>query len=190
MRITSIRIKGTKPTSGQLFDIMEALRRAFKRAGFVTGLEVKSSTALKIGLHMCSFRIDRAMHDRNLRHNPYTGTKLTDIPTWDQRVEFNNIVNCVLTRFKVSARVTSGPFLIRDGFTHMTERDWHDQKPEWIRHNEARGWYVEACDEQAFIAERRERRNREAREARRLTREAAAQQAQQPVLQLVQGGES
>lgn len=173
MKATKMRIKGELLGGERMFEVIEALKRGFKRAGFITGIEVKNSSSIKIGLHMCSFRIDRTKHDRNLRHNPHTGTKLTDIPTWEQRVEFNNIVNRVFNRFKVSAKVISGPFTIRDGLRAMTEDNWIDQKPSWITHNECCGYYIEACDEREYLEERRLERNRVAREKRAAAKQRA-----------------
>ena len=117
-------------------EVIFELKRRFKNAGFRTSISVTTSTGLKIGLHMCTFRIDRSIHDRNLRHNPFIGSKLTDIPTWEQRVEFNDIVNSVLNKFKVSGRIRSGPFTIRDGMHAFNENDWTLQKPEYIVINE------------------------------------------------------
>lgn len=173
MKITRMKIKGKAVNAGQRFAVLRELNRRFAKAGFRTNVEPLTATALKVGLHMCSFRIDRDMHDRNLRHNPYTGTKLTDIPTWEQRVEFNNIVNAVLNKFKISASVRSGPFTIRDGLTACTESDWHNQKPEYILHNESRGWFIESCDEREYLEERRIARNKAAR-AKRIEAKRAA----------------
>lgn len=171
MRITKMRIKGEVPSTEVTFEIERTLRNRLAKAGYITNVNALTRTALKIGLHMRSFKLDLTKHDRNLRHNPYLPSKLTDTPTWDQRVEFNDIVNAVLNKFKVSARVVSGPFTIRDGVKCMNENDWYDQKPAWITHNESRGWYVESVNERAFTEERRLERNEKAR-ARRAQKKA------------------
>jgi hypothetical protein len=180
MKITSIRVKGQLPSTDLILEIERTLRRRFARAGFITQVAAQTRSCIKIGLHMRSFKLDLTKHDRNLRHNPHLGAKLTDTPTWQQRVEFNNIVNSVLNKFRVSANVKSGPFTIRAGRQVFTESDWFDQKPGYLRHNESHGYYIEECDEHEFLEERRIERNRLARERR-----AAAKT--QPVLQLVGG---
>lgn len=166
MKITKMRIKGEVPSTDVVLEIERTLRRRFERAGYITEVGAVTRTSLKIGLHMRSFKLDVTKHDRNLRHNPHLPSKLTDTPTWDQRVEFNDIVNSVLNKFKVSANIKSGPFTIRSGRTAMTENDWVAQKPEYITHNECRGYSVEPCDEREYIEERRKRRLIEAREKR------------------------
>lgn len=160
MKITNIRISKAKPTSVQLVSIVVELRKRFAKAGFETGVEQLTSTSISIGLHMRSFQLDLSKHDRNL-YRSRCGDKLTNLPTWDQRVEFNDIVNAVLSKAKASATVRSGPFTIRKGFHEYTESDWHNQTPHWVEHN------VESVDEKQYIEERRERRNREARAKRR-----------------------
>lgn len=190
MKITSMRHAGAIPSTDLILEIERTLKRRLSKAGFITGVEAMTRTSMKLGLHMRSFKLDLTIHDRNLRHNPHTGTKLTDTPTWDQRVEFNNIVNAVLTKFKISARVRSGAFIIRDGTKAMTESDWHDQTPEYMRHNESRGYYIETCDEREYIKERKELRNRLARERRAQAKAAPQAQAARPALSLVPGGAS
>lgn len=175
MKITSIRIKGQKPTGVQLVDIMYDLKKRFQRAGFITGIEVKNTTSLKVGQHMRSFSLDITKHDRNLQCSPYAN-KLTNLPTWDQRVEFNNIINSVLNKYKVSANISSGPYTIRKGLVNFGESDWHNQTPEYIRHNHARGYCIESVDEVQYLDEKRLQNNAKAKQ-RRLDKKA--QQASQ-----------
>jgi hypothetical protein len=52
----------------------------------------------------------------------------------------------------------------------MNEQDWYEQKPDWIRHNEARGFCIESIDEKEYLEERRLARNREAKARRLLTK--------------------
>lgn len=166
MKITSMRIKSKKPTPQQMRDIMLTFELRFNRAGFVTGVNQLTSTSIKLGLHMRSFKLDLSKHDRNLRHNPHLPSKLDNSPTWDQRVEFNDIVNAVLNKFRVSANVKSGPFTVRVGRNARTEWDWQHEIPEWIRHNEARGYYVEQIDEKQYLEDRRIERNKIAAQRR------------------------
>lgn len=169
MKVTKMRIKGELLGGLRMHSVMSELKRRFAKAGFVTGVSVQNHSSIHIGMHMRSFKIDTTKHDRNLRHSPGSNPKLTDVPTWDQRVEFNNIVNAVLNKFKVSANIKSGPFTIRSGTEAMREGDWLNQKPYWITQNENNGYYIESCDEGEFIENRRIVRNREAR-AKRLMR--------------------
>jgi len=181
MRITSIRTKGQLPSTDIILNVERELRRRFAKAGYVTEVNAETRSAIKIGLHMRSFKLDLSKHDRNLRHAPGLPLKLTDVPTWDQRVEFNGIVNAVLNKFKLSANVKSGPFTIRKGTQVFTECDWLDQKPEWITYNECRGYYVEAVDEKAFVEERRITRLKAQREKRA---QAKQREDQRPHLSL------
>jgi hypothetical protein len=114
-------------------------------------------------MHMASFRIDTNIHNRNLYHRPGAEPKLTNVPTWEQRVEFNDIVNAVLNKFKVSANVKSGDYTVRKDTISMTENDWNAQIPEHHRVNFARGFFVEAIDEKSFLENRRQKRNEAAR---------------------------
>lgn len=181
MKITSMRHGRNRalPSTDLILEIERTLRARFKRAGFITEVHAQTRSSLKIGMHMCSFRIDTNVHDRNLRHNPHLPSKLTNVPTWDQRVVFNDIVNAVLNKFRISANVRSGEFTIRKGTECMTENDWSDQKPSWITENECRGYYVEACDEREYVNERRLERLKVARQRR------AQAKAQPPALALV-----
>jgi len=165
MKITKMRIKGQKPTHEQMIDIELALRARFARAGFITGVHLVNSARIDIGQHMRSFSLDTSKHDRNLQCSPYK-ERLTNLPTWGQRVEFNNIVNSVLNKYKVSANVKSGPYTIRQGMESMTEKDWHRQTPDWIRQNMARGYYIEPVDEKDYLEHRRQIRNEKARQKR------------------------
>ena len=112
-----------------------------------------------------TFSLDLRKHDRNL-YVSQSGDRLTNLPTWDQRVEFNNIVNAVLNKFRVSANVKSGFYTIRKGFECMTEYDWQDQKPRWIYHNEINGNYIESVDEKQYLEDRRLKRLELARQKR------------------------
>ena len=165
MKITKMRFKKGIPSTDLILDIERDLKQRFAKIGFVTNVNTQTRTSIRIGLHMRSFSLDLAKWDRNLQCNPHAA-KLTNLPTWDQRVLFNNIVNSVLNKYKVSANVKSGPYIIRQGRDAMTESDWFDQKPEWTRHNEARGYYIESVDEKQYLEDRRIRRNKQSTERR------------------------
>lgn len=145
MKITRIR-----SAKAGLDVIASQLQHAIKRAGYISEVRVINSSRIDIGMHMCSFRVDVNVHGYNARYNPHmkykAGYARTATPTWDQRVDFNNIVNSVLDKFKVSANVKSGDFIIRKGTECMTEDDWFDQKPEWMHHNEMRGFRIESLE--------------------------------------------
>ena len=81
---------------------------------------------LRIGIHMGCFRIDReklgsnARIDRNYQKT-ISGYQCTNVPTWDQRVQFNDAVNEIFDRFQISATITSGPYRIRKGMEGTKE---------------------------------------------------------------------
>lgn len=120
MKATRIKTISHKPVSAKtLVNVCFALERAFKKAGFVSGAKVTGSSSLKIGLHMCSFRIDTA----KLGHNADTscvarkckaGFKRTNIPTWKQREAYNHLVNDVFDKFYLRARICNSVFEIRN----------------------------------------------------------------------------
>lgn len=174
MKITKLRYHNQIPSTDLVLDLERTLRRRLASAGFITEVNALTRTSMKIGLRMRSFKIDRAMHNRNLRHNPHLPSVLTDSPTWAQRVEFNNIVNNVLDKFCLSANVRSGLFTIRRGVKCMTEQDWHDQKPWHIVYNETVGFFIEACDEREYLKEQRIKRNERARQRRLAKKQEAA----------------
>lgn len=156
MKITRMNIKGEK-LGGFLETIKSQLEFEFYKKGFITEVYIVNSQSIKIGLWMNTFKLDTSKHDRNLQVNPFQ-SKLTTLPTWDQRVVFNNIVNKVLNKFKVSANVKSGPFTVREGTKCFTEYEWTGQKPMWIYENERKGYYITAVNEKKYIAERKEKR--------------------------------
>jgi hypothetical protein len=141
MRVTGIRYNekngSGKPTERFLDDICEMIVGMTNSRGFITEAQRLTGTALKIGLHMRSFRIDVNKVGHNARISRYVdspkGYKRTDVPTWDQRVEFNNIVNKIFDKFGLEANIKSGCFTIRDKVKGAhTESDWEDQTPSWM----------------------------------------------------------
>jgi hypothetical protein len=135
MRATNIRNKdGSKLTESELETLCQVIVSQAAKAGFITGSSVLSGGAIKIGLHMSSFRVDTAKLGHNARINDYLkslkGYKRTNVPTWDQRVEFNDLVNAIFNRWKLTARIVSGKFEVRskaDGA--RTESNWTDIDP-------------------------------------------------------------
>lgn len=145
-----MRINNQKLTDQNFKDIQLTLSLEIQKAGYISKVYEVSSTSMKIGLHMRSFSVDTSKHGYNARYNPYRITKKgytrTNTPTWNQRVEFNNIINKVLNEYNVSCNIKSGPYTIRQELTAMTESDWYDQKPEWQLDNEIRGFYIESLE--------------------------------------------
>jgi len=124
MRATNIRIAGKKPTREELAHVADMLRGAYLLAGYVTDVEIRGA-ALTISSGMGQFRVDTDRLGYNARlprdswhgfggqGNTIRGYARTDVPTWEQRVEFNNLTNGVLDALNVSATIRSGPFTVR-----------------------------------------------------------------------------
>ena len=133
MKVTAIRIDGKKPTEKQLQDIIKALQKAFEKKGYKTYIDKLNSVALKIANSAGTFSIDTEKLGRTFRRdrNPWSNEirfrSGRGVPTWDQRVDFNNTLNQVLDSLGVSATVgASGGFKIRKGTHSFTEDDWND----------------------------------------------------------------
>lgn len=132
MRISKIRIVTPDgvfvPTTTQIMALASSLRSEFSGLGFITKVRVISNTEIKIGLGMCSFRIDRARHSSNLDIG-YSGKrckrgyKLTTTPTWEQREQFNHGINDVLDRFFIEANAKNSVVKIRD-YEHGRISKW------------------------------------------------------------------
>ena len=135
MRVTGIRDKnGKKLEPWELDIICQRLTRHLEEIGFITEAEPVNGTSIHIGLRMRSFKINTAHLGYNGRFGAYVksvkGYKRTDVPTWDQRVSFNNLVNKVFDRAKLTAKIVSGQFLIRDKERGAyNEWHWKDQVP-------------------------------------------------------------
>lgn len=130
MRATSIT-KGTN-----LESLCLLLKHELNALGFITDCTVLNSRSIKIGLHMISFRVDTKRLGYNARIGAYVkspkGYKRTDVPTWDQRVQFNDTVNRVFDQLGLQATIRSGCYTVRNRDGAMTEQDWHDQSPSWM----------------------------------------------------------
>lgn len=152
MKLTKLRVfngsKATldKPTVQQLKDLIVFIEVKMQRLGFEVFGDIINSTHIKLGSNKCQFRIIVERLGYNTRVNPHLNLKRTRVPGWDQRVKFNNTLNQIMDELDFSANVVSGPFTIRQGLQHFTESDWHNQKPEWIQSNEARGFGIEEYD--------------------------------------------
>lgn len=143
MRLTNMKFKNKKLNSEKVNALLVDLHSAFKSAGFITEMNVVNSQCIKIGQRMRSFSINLAKHGYNTQHS-IGQMRLTNLPTWEQRVIYNNIINNVLDLHQISCNIKSGPYIIRKGFTVCAESDWEVQKPEWQSHNESLGFYIEA----------------------------------------------
>lgn len=138
MKITKLRhVKTGKTVSlEERVNLANQLQREFDKAGFYTDVNDEFTT---IGLGGKCFTIDVDKLGYNARVNNGVngmgqtlnymgpvGFKRTSLPTWDQRVEFNQIVQRVLNKNGVTATVKSGPFVISKDGHNYTENDWLD----------------------------------------------------------------
>lgn len=128
MLATNIRRDGMKLTKKEMKSLCVSLRKQFDYLGFITEVEIKNPSSIKIGLHMSSFRIDAKKLGYNAKlddRSESKGYKRTCVPHWGQRVKFNDTVNDVFDNFKLSARIQSGCYRVRskDSGRH-SERDW------------------------------------------------------------------
>ena len=136
MKITKLRHMKSKEqvSSNKRKNLANQLRRKLKQAGYVTDIDENFT---KIGLRGKCFTVDTEKLGYNARvHNGVNGLgeilnymgevgfKRTSTPTWDQRVEFNYIVQLVLKKNKVTATIKSGPFIIMQDGRDFTEKDW------------------------------------------------------------------
>ena len=119
MKVTSIRTRtGEIPSTHTMLILESMLKNAMKKNGFISDAQAITRTSMKIGLHMCSFRIDVNVHGYNqdvgyIGSRCKAGFKRTSIPTWSQREDFNHMVNDCFDRLKLSATIKSGTFVIR-----------------------------------------------------------------------------
>lgn len=151
MKLTKIRTKNTKLNESHLKHLGIHLVNQLNNAGFITEYTILNSQSIKLGMHSKSFTVDVKRLGYNARYNPFRRTKLgytrTSTPTWDQRVQFNDIVNSVLNEFGITCNVKSGPFTIRKGGISLNENDWNNQKPDYLWHNESRGFTIESIED-------------------------------------------
>ena len=123
------RIKSMDNKSVYLNKLTEELVSILTEKGFVTGVDILSATSFKLGLRGRSFSINVEKLGSNFRRDhsrkSLTGYKRTNVPTWDQRVEYNQIVQELFDKYNLSSKITSGQIVVRDGVENMTESDWN-----------------------------------------------------------------
>lgn len=116
MKITRLTINGNKPTWTDLNGLESDLRNSLAAAGFETEVNLGAG---KIGMRMVCFRIIPQRCGENVYVNSYTiratktGYKRTTLPTWGQRERFNHIVNDCFDENNASAKIVSGPYIVR-----------------------------------------------------------------------------
>lgn len=146
MRITSIKFNekngGGKPTENFLKELCSLIIHKMDKSGFITDAFCLNGSSIKVGLNRSSFRINTKMLGSNARISPFVksqkGYKRTNVPNWNQRVEFNNILNTIFDSFGIEARIKSGCFTVRDKMKGaFTEDDWKNQTPSWMGHQGA-----------------------------------------------------
>lgn len=138
MKITKLRHmrSGNTVSLNVRTKIAKQLQKEFDKAGFITDVNNELTT---IGLHGKCFVIDTEKLGYNARVNNgvdgmgqilnymgLVGFKRTSLPTWDQRVEFNQIIQRTMKKNGVTATVKSGPFVITKEGINFTENDWLD----------------------------------------------------------------
>lgn len=132
MKISRIRTRqGLKLNHNQMLQLQNELKAMITSKGFITGVSIASSSAIRLGLHMRSFVIDTIVHEYNARPNRNSRAKKkykrTNLPTWQQREQYNHAINDVLDRLDYTASITSGPFVVRDpisGRVHEWNSDY------------------------------------------------------------------
>ena len=121
------KIKSIKDKTINTSALANELVAILAKKGFVTGVDLVTGTSFKLGMHGCSFIINTEKLGHNLRKassKSVTGYKRTNIPTWDQRVAYNLIVQKFFDKHNLTAKIVSGKFVIRDGYENMTEHEW------------------------------------------------------------------
>ena len=136
MKVTKIKCKdGTK---FPLDTLCARLEFEFNKAGFVAGTEIKNSQSISIGGHMRQFNIDTKKLGHNADYSQYAqktckaGFKRCDIPTWDQRVKFNRLINRVFNQFSLVANIKSGLFVVRTIESGSIHNWFREEYPDWI----------------------------------------------------------
>ncbi len=208
MKASAIRYNerngGGKPTERFLDELCEIIVAKAAKAGFITGSHRLTGSAIKIGLHMSSFRIDTAKLGHNARVGRTSaygwhgiqcpkGYKRTNVPTWEQREDFNHLVNDVFDKFGLVATITSGNYTVRTRSGRVNQwayggdrgNGWSgDACRDIMTEKEAR----EYCDSDRLEAEHRERMRKVRRERARETCVRPGLTFKAPELSLIQGG--
>jgi hypothetical protein len=134
MRATYIRNRDkSKLTKSELETLCSYIVAKAAKAGFETEAGLLSGGAIKIGMHMCSFRIITSKLGHNARTDRFNkspkGYKRTNVPTWEQREDFNHLVNDAFDKYKLTANIKSGPYIVRT--KEGREDSWYPQSG-WI----------------------------------------------------------
>jgi len=111
--------------------------------GFLVEAHGVNSQAIKTGYNKKSFEIDITRLPYNYSHRLYGKPRRVRTPSWDQRVEFNNILNELLNGLKVTCNIKSAHYTIRQGNTIFVEKDWENQRQDWERENAYKGYFIE-----------------------------------------------
>lgn len=124
MQIRAITIKGRKPTKAQMQTLVKRLENAIARAGFETCVFQVNGSRVDIkggasGVSNKYATINVQKRGYNYRVNGFTayhtklGYKRTNVLSWNQRVELNNLINDVLDNMHVTATIASRGFVVR-----------------------------------------------------------------------------
>lgn len=153
MKIT--RIKSLENRELDIEGIAQGLVTVLNDAGFKCGYNKVTRSGMNISGHRCSFTIDKDILGYNLRKNmsrdSLTGWKRTNTPTWDQRVQFNQIVQRFFDANNLQCKAISGVFIVKDLEQNYDEYDWQDQKPDYMYQNERNGYNViKRCNEKKY----------------------------------------
>lgn len=117
MKITRIRDKDNKKLDRHVLEqIAKELELKAAMLGFIHYAYVDGSS-IRTGINSKSFVINTGMLGHNGRVGRFVdsvkGYKRTNLPTWEQRVAMNHLVNDVLDSYEVSANVKSGNYIVR-----------------------------------------------------------------------------
>lgn len=118
MRATYIRNQDkSKLSESELETLCQYIVSKAAKAGFETDASILSGGAIKIGINMRSFQIIPATLGYNARIGRHVsspkGYKRTLVPTWEQREDFNHLVNDAFDKYKLTANIKSGPYTVR-----------------------------------------------------------------------------
>ena len=152
MKLTKIRDnQGNILSKENLEFIGNRLVFLLSEAGFITESFVINSSRIDLKTEKKSFKIDVEKLGYNARLSPFgnykAGYRRTSTPTWNQRVEYNNIINEHLDLLQLSCNIKSAHYVIRQGNETFDELDWENQKKDWEWQNESRGFKVVSIDE-------------------------------------------
>lgn len=129
MKITKI-----KSLNNKFFDtktLAIELETLLLSKGFIAYASSITSTSFKLSNNKSSFRLNVVKLGHNIRrkygNDNLIDYKRTNVPTWDQRVEYNETVQKFFDDKKLSCKIVSGIFTIRSGIENMNEGHWYNQ---------------------------------------------------------------